>query len=146
MTGWRQSTKWRGPGSPHSGTDGFAGRRAGAGGRPLLSRPRGAVGSGAAAVELAAVSVVALSRGLCACVLVALDVVRFVCVIRVPVRSRVSRACPFVCPGSPGVFLPVPALCSGPFCYISHFSPTCFRPFLCWRLPRRPFEARLTLG
>ena len=30
-------------------------------------------------------------------------VVRFVCEIRVPVCARVSR----VCPGSPGVFLPV---------------------------------------
>jgi len=56
-----------------------AGRRSGSGwrqgrvrwGRPLLSRPRGAIGSGAAAVESAAVSVVALSCGLC--VLVGLD-------------------------------------------------------------------------
>ena len=34
-------------------------------GRPLLSRPRGAVGSGRAAVESAAASVVALTCGLC---------------------------------------------------------------------------------
>jgi hypothetical protein len=68
-------------------------------GRPLLSWPRGAVGSRAAAVESAAVSVVVR----CSCVWVRWwvgMVVRFVCVIRVPVCARVSR----VCPGSP--FLP----------------------------------------
>jgi len=50
-----------------------AGRRSGSGwrqgrvrwGRPLLSRPRGAVGSGPAAVESAAASVVALTCGVC---------------------------------------------------------------------------------
>ena len=34
-------------------------------------------------------------------------VVRFVCVIRVPVCARVSRACPVCVPAPPGVFLPV---------------------------------------
>ena len=33
--------------------------------------------------------------------------VRFVCVIRVPVCARVSRACPVCVPAPPGVFLPV---------------------------------------
>jgi hypothetical protein len=50
-----------------------AGRRSGSGwrqgrvrwGRPLLSRPRGAVGPGPAAVESAAASVVALTCGVC---------------------------------------------------------------------------------
>ena len=87
-----------------------AGRRSGSGwrqgrvrwGRPLLSRTRGAVGSGAAAVESAAVSAVALSCGLCVGVGgFGWIVVRFVCVIRVPPGSgvcarvsRVSRVCP----------------------------------------------------
>ena len=34
-------------------------------------------------------------------------VVRFVCVIRVPVCARVSRVCPVCVPAPPGVFLPV---------------------------------------
>ena len=85
----------------------------------------------AAAVESAAVSVVVRS---CLCRVGALVgcrdgsmVVRFVCVIRVPLCARVSRVCSVcdpappgervqyrystgtsrVCPGSPGVFLPV---------------------------------------
>ena len=38
-------------------------------------------------------------------------VVRFVCVIRVPVCARVSKGLVSrVCPGSPGVFLPVPSV------------------------------------
>ena len=87
-----------------------AGRRSGSGrrpgrvrwGRPLLSRPRGAFGSGAAAEAPAAVDVLSRprirsSRGR-AGVLVGMDgcEVRLT-VIRVPVRARVSR----VCPGSP---------------------------------------------
>jgi len=83
-----------------------AGRRSGSGrrqgrvcwGRPLLSRPRGAVGFGLAAVESAAASVVALTsdvRGVC-CWWVWL-VVRFVCVPLCVRVFRVSR----VCPGSP---------------------------------------------
>ena len=93
-----------------------AGRRSGSGwrqgrvrwGRPLLSRPRGAVDSGPAAVlaavESAAVSAVAWS---CGCVVgFGWMVVRFVCVIRVPACARVSRVSR-VCPGSPGVFLPL---------------------------------------
>ncbi len=67
----------------------------------VRSRPRGAVGSGAAAVEMAADPVVAWSCGAGALVWVGL-VVRFVCVIRVPVCARV---CPLsrlaACPGSP---------------------------------------------
>ena len=64
-----------------------------------MSRPRGAVGSGAAAVESAAVSVIARSCGAAAAALVGWDgsVVRFVRVIRVPECPRVSRECP----GSP---------------------------------------------
>jgi hypothetical protein len=74
--------------------------------------PRGAVGSGAAAVESAAVSklVTHLSclvrtRGCVFCRVIGWMVVRFVCVIRVPVCARVSRVCP-VCVTlvSPGVF------------------------------------------
>ena len=34
-------------------------------------------------------------------------VLRFVCVIRVPVCARVSRVCPVCVPAPPGVFLPV---------------------------------------
>ena len=34
-------------------------------------------------------------------------VVRFVCVIRVPVCARVSRVCPVCVPAPPGIFLPV---------------------------------------
>jgi hypothetical protein len=94
-----------------------AGRRSGSGwrqgrvcsGRPLLSRPRGAVGFGLAAVESAAASVVALTsdvRGVC-CWWVWL-VVRFVCVPLCVRVFRVSR----VCPGSPrclftGICLPL---------------------------------------
>ena len=78
------------------------GRRSGSGwrqgrvrrGRPLLSRPRGAVDSGLAAV-LAAVESVAVFVRVCRWVWM---VVRFVRVIRVePACARVSR----VCPGSP---------------------------------------------
>ncbi len=83
-----------------------AGRRSGSGrrqgrvcwGRPLLSRPREAVGFGLAAVESAAASVVALTsdvRGVC-CWWVWL-VVRFVCVPLCVRVFSVSR----VCPGSP---------------------------------------------
>jgi hypothetical protein len=64
-------------------------------GRPLLSRPRGAVGFGLAAVESAAASVVgrrADVRGVC-CWWVWL-VVRFVCVPLCVRVSRVSRVCP----------------------------------------------------
>ena len=71
---------------------------------PLLSRPRGAFGSGAAAVEPAADSGIRSSRG-CAGVLAGLDgsVVRFVCVFHVLVCAR---ACPVCFPGAPpGVFL-----------------------------------------
>ena len=69
-------------------------------GRPLLSRPRGAVDSGLAAV-LAAVESVAVSVRECGCV-VGFEwmVVRFVRVIRVPACARVSRVSR-VCPGSP---------------------------------------------
>ena len=62
-------------------------------GRPLLSQPRGAVGSGPAAVESAAVSAVAWSCDVRVCRWVWM-VVRFVGVIRVPVCARVSRVCP----------------------------------------------------
>ena len=56
------------------------------------SRPRGAVGSGLSAVESAAASVVAPDvRGVC-CWWVWM-VVRFVCVVRVPLCVRVSREC-----------------------------------------------------
>jgi hypothetical protein len=71
-----------------------------------MSRPRGAVGSGAVAVESAAVSVnsvlVALSgspavvRVVSVCCGFGWMVVRFVCVIRVPVCARVSRVFPCV--------------------------------------------------
>ena len=64
-------------------------------GRPLLSRPRGAVGSGAAAVESAAVSVVVPDVRSCEWVRWWVGMVlRFVCVIRVPVCARVPRVCP----------------------------------------------------
>ena len=71
-------------------------------GRPLLSRPRGAVDSGLAAVlaavESAAVSAVAWS---CGCVVgFGWMVVRFVRVIRAPACAPVSRVSR-VCPGSP---------------------------------------------
>ena len=67
---------------------------------PLLSRPRGAVDSGPAAVlaavESGAVSAVAWS---CGCVVgFGWMVVRFVRVIRVPACARVSRVSR-VCPG-----------------------------------------------
>ena len=91
-----------------------AGRRSGSGwrqgrvrwGRPLLSRTRGAVGSGAAAVESAAVSAVALSCGLCVGGF-GWIVVRFVCVIRVP--PGCAPVCPHCVPcvsppAPPGVF------------------------------------------
>ena len=56
----------------------------------LLSRPRFRPSRGRAGVSLG------------------LDVVvRFVCVIRVPVCARVSRVCPVCVPAPPGVFLPV---------------------------------------
>ena len=69
-------------------------------GRPLLSRPRRAVGSGPAAVESAAVSAVALTCGFN--VFVSLDGydVRL-CLPRVPVCARVRPCVPCVCPGSP---------------------------------------------
>jgi hypothetical protein len=82
-----------------------AGRRSGSGwrqgrvrwGRPLLNRPRGAVGSGAAAVESAAVSVVARYRA-CVGALAGWDgCMRFVGVIRMPVCARASRLCPVWC-------------------------------------------------
>ena len=92
-----------------------AGRRSGSGwrqgrvrwGRPLLSRTRGAVGSGAAAVESAAVSAVALSCGLCVGGF-GWIVVRFVCVIRVPPGcAPVCPVCPVCVPaGSPRCLLP----------------------------------------
>ena len=82
------------------------GRRSGSGwrqgrvrrGRPLLSRPRGAVDSGLAAV-LAAVESVAVFVRVC---VVGFEwmVVRFVRVIRLPACARVSRVSR-VCPGSP---------------------------------------------
>ena len=95
------------PGSPSDFLPVFlragAGRRSGSGwrqdrvrwGRPLLSRPRGALDSGPAAVlaavESVAVSAVAWS---CGCVVgFGWMVVRFVRVIRVPACARVSRAC-----------------------------------------------------
>ena len=64
----------------------------------------GAVGSGPAAVESAAASVVALTCGVCVLLVIGLDgcevYVRFVCVVRVPLCVRVSRVSR-VCPGSP---------------------------------------------
>ena len=67
-------------------------------GRPLLSRPRGAVDSGLAAV-LAAVESVAVFVRVCV-VGFGWMVVRFVRVIRLPACARVSRVSR-VCPGSP---------------------------------------------
>ena len=97
-------------------------------GRPLLSRPRGVVGSGPAAV-LAVVEClsrprfrVSASRGRAAGVSLGLNlnhgqdtranrtrrwvwmVVRFVCVLRV---SACALVCPVCVPAPPGVFLPV---------------------------------------
>ena len=83
-------------------------------GRPLLSRPRGAVGSGPAAVLFMRL----LSRPRfrprpsrlawsCGCVKsLGWMVVRFVFVIRVPVCARVSRVCPVCVPAPPVSFLP----------------------------------------
>ena len=84
-----------------------AGRRSGSGwrqgrvrwGRPLLSRPRGAVGSGPVAVESAAASVVALTCWVCV-VGTGFGWLWFVCVVCVPLCVRVSRESR-VCPGSP---------------------------------------------
>ena len=101
-----------------------AGRRSGSGwrqgrvrwGRPLLSRPRGAVGSGSAAVESAAVSAVALTCGL-------MCVGGFVGVIRVPLCARVSSVCPVCVPAPPGIFLPACTArvsCVRPVCQKSH--------------------------
>ena len=59
-------------------------------GRPLLSRPRGAVDSGLAAV-LAAVESVAVSVRVCVDFGFGWMVVRFVRVIRLPACARVSR-------------------------------------------------------
>ena len=99
-----------------------AGRRSGSAGwrqgrvrwgRPLLSRPRGAVGSGPAPadVEPATVSAVAWSCGGVSLPRWVWMVVRFVCVFRVPVCAP---ACPVRVPCvsrlPPGVFLPVPDL------------------------------------
>ena len=77
--------------------------------RPLLSRPRGAVDSGPAAVlaavESVAVSAVAWSCLVRVCCWVwARMVVRFVRVIRVP-ASPVCPVCPVCVPAPPGVFL-----------------------------------------
>jgi len=88
-----------------------AGRRSGSGWRqgwvrwgwPLLSRPGGAVGSGPVAVESAAASVVALTCGNVCCCWVWM-VVRFVCVVRVPLCARVSRVCPVCVPAPPMSF------------------------------------------
>jgi hypothetical protein len=82
-----------------------AGRRSGSGwrqgrvrwGRPLLSRPRGAVGSGPAAVESAAVSAIALTCRLC--VLVNLDG----CEVRRCDPCALVRLRVCVCPGKPPV-------------------------------------------
>ena len=82
-----------------------AGRRSGSGrrpgrvrwGRPLLSRPRGAFGSVAAAVESAADSVIARSCGR-AGVLVGLDGCE---VLLCDPCARVRPCVPCVCPGSP---------------------------------------------
>ena len=75
-------------------------------GRPLLSRPRGAVGSGPAAVESAAVSAVALT---CGCVLVSLDGCEVrrcdPCALVRPRVPCVSRVCPVCVPAPPVVFL-----------------------------------------
>ena len=77
-------------------------------GRPLLSRPRGAFSSGAAAVESAAdTGRIRSSRGRAdqrMCSSWVWIVVRFVCVIRVPVCARVSRVCPG--PGFPATTAP----------------------------------------
>ena len=91
-----------------------AGRRSGSGwrqgrvrcGRPLLSRPRGVVGSGPAAVlavvesaEVSGFGCRVVVRG-CRCFWM---VVRFVCVLRV---SACALVCPVCVPAPPGVFLP----------------------------------------
>ena len=75
-------------------------------GRPLLSRPRGAVDSGPAAVPAAvesvadlAVSAVVRGRAGVSLGLFGWMVVRFIRVIRVPACARVSRVSR-VCPGS----------------------------------------------
>ena len=73
-------------------------------GRPLLSRPRGAFGSGAAADEPAADSVVARS---CAGVLAGMDGCEVrLCVFRVLVCAHCAPVCPVCVPAPPGVFLP----------------------------------------
>ena len=57
-------------------------------------------------VSVESATVVALTAG---CVLVGLVVwmvVRFFCVIRVPLCACVSRVCPVCVPAPPGVFLP----------------------------------------
>ena len=73
---------------------------------PLLSRPRGAVGSGPAAV-LAAVESAAVSGFGCRVVVRVCRwvwmLVRFVCVLRV---SACALVCPVCVPAPPGVFLP----------------------------------------
>ena len=106
-----------------------AGRRSGSGwrqgrlrwGRPLLSRPRGVVGSGPAAV-LAVVESAAVSGFGCRVVVrlrVRIDcrwvwmVVRFVCVLRVS-ACKGPRACACVsrvCPGSPRCLFTVCPVC-----------------------------------
>ena len=103
-----------------AGSVGFAGGQCW--GRPLLSRLRGAFGSGAAAVESAAESVIARSCGR-AGVLVGLElwmVVRFFSLVLLcDPCARVRLACAPVCPrcvcpvsrvcvpAPPGVFLPL---------------------------------------
>ena len=84
----------------------------GAASSELLSRPRGAVGSGAAAVESAAVSVVVrVVRVVRVGALVRWRVgivVRFVIVIRVPVCASASRVCPVCVPAPPVSFYRYP--------------------------------------
>ena len=77
--------------------------------RPLLSRPRGAFGSGAAAVESAADSGFDRRAVVLVCWWVWM-VVRFVCVIRV-IRVPVcpcAPVCPVCVPAPLGVLVPVP--------------------------------------